>query len=65
MVESRFAALNFLQSKQQRNKENVALKLIGRVPNAANELSGKPQVPTETRAAAAAKCINAILVFQR
>lgn len=50
-------ALHFLRSKF--NKEDA----IMRMPNAANELTGKQQLPTATPAIAAVTRINFLLVY--
>lgn len=54
-------ALHFLWSKF--NKEDAIINVIGRVPNAANELSAKQQLPTATPAITAVNWINVILVY--
>lgn len=45
------------------NEEDAVINVIGRVPCAANELSGKQQPPTATPAITTANWINVIPVY--
>lgn len=54
-----------ISSQAKFGDEDAIINVIRRVPNAANELSGKQQPPTATPAITSANWINVIPVYFR